>query len=483
MITFQAKTQGHQTATLILLYKDTTGKAQHPLIPKDVTEPIKDLAEKKQFDGDKGVLFPLMINDQLYLLVGLGKQKDATPTSIRIVVRQACLSAYLKNTPSAEIIPADHETETIIAVIEGILLGTYTWDKYITPPKENAPIKDKDYVIITKKKKTYEDSIVICAGTNFTRDLVNDNADTVHSEFLEKTVRDVIKGHKNTKLTVFGRKELKARGMNLHLAVNQGSRYEPKLIIVEYNGDKPNNKYSAIVGKGITYDTGGLNLKPSGYMETMRMDMGGTASVIGTMQNILALAPKKNILFACGIAENAIGPGAYKPGDIIKSFSGKTVEVANTDAEGRLVLADALSYLTETYKIKRVIDIATLTGACVVALGHDYTGLMSSQDDFAQKMLTSAQATDDRAWQLPIYPELKNAVKSKIADIRNLGFAKGAAGTITAGEFLRQFTNDVPWAHLDIAGSAWVDGADRMYFGHGATGASVRLLTHFLRNH
>jgi leucyl aminopeptidase len=481
VITFQTKPQGQQAATLVLLYKEGA-KTPPALLPNDISAQLKGLVQTHRFDASKGALFPLVANGQLYLLVGLGKQKDATPTSIRISVRQACLSAYMKNIPSAEIIPADPETESIIAVIEGILLGTYSWDKYKTPPKDDAPIKNKDYVLIAKKKKIYDDTILICAGTNLTRDLVNDNADTAHAEFLEKTVRAVIKGQKNVQLTVLGRKELKAKGLNLHLAVNQGSKYEPKLIIVEYKGGKAKDKYSAIVGKGITYDTGGLNLKPSGYMETMRMDMGGTGAVIGTLKNILVLAPKKNILFACGIAENAIGPGSYKPGDVFKSFSGKTVEIANTDAEGRLVLADALAYLTTTYKVKRIIDIATLTGACITALGYDYTGLMSSDDRFAQKMLDAAQTTDDRAWPLPIYPELKDALKSKVADIRNLGFPKGAAGTITAGEFLRQFTNDVPWAHLDIAGSAWVSGVSRMYFGHGATGASVRLLTHFLRH-
>jgi len=182
------------------------------------------------------------------------------------------------------------------------------------------------------------------------------------------------------------------------------------------------------------------------------------------------------------MAENATDGASYKPGDIIKSYSGKTVFVGNTDAEGRLVLADAISYVCRNYKPKRIIDLATLTGACIVALGYDYTGLMSDDDQLANRLLSSARRTDDRIWQLPIYPELKEHVKSPIADIKNLGLPKGVAGTVSAAEFLRQFVEGAKWAHLDIAGTSFVDGDSRLYFGHGASGAGVRLVTDYLRN-
>ncbi|MCK5083686.1 MAG: leucyl aminopeptidase family protein, partial [Candidatus Omnitrophica bacterium] len=287
---------------------------------------------------------------------------------------------------------------------------------------------------------------------------------------------------KNISLEILNKKEMKAKKLGLHLAVNQGSKKEPKLIIVKYNGASKKGDYTAFIGKGITFDTGGLNIKPSGHIETMRLDMGGTAAVIGTLKNTIALNLKKNVLFVCALAENAVSSGAYKPGDVIRSYSGKTVEVANTDAEGRLVLADAIAYVVKNYKPSRIIDIATLTGACVVALGNDYTGLMTTDDKFSRGLVRSSNETDDRAWRLPIYPELKDAVKSKIADIRNLGFPKGAAGTITAAEFLHQFTEGTTWAHLDIAGTAFDEGGGRMYFGSGATGAGVRLVTHYLQN-
>jgi leucyl aminopeptidase len=266
------------------------------------------------------------------------------------------------------------------------------------------------------------------------------------------------------------------------LAVNQGSRKEPKLIIVKYQGAGSKEKYTALIGKGVTFDTGGLNLKPTGSMETMRMDMSGTAAVIGTLKNTIALGLKKNVLFVCAVAENAIGSGSFKPGDVFRAYNGKTVEVNNTDAEGRLVLADAIAYVVKNYKPEQIIDIATLTGACVVALGHDYSGLISTNDKLAKQLVDSSKHTDDRVWRLPIYPEMKDSVKSNYADIRNTGFPKGAAGASTAAEFLRQFTDDTPWAHLDIAGTAYAEGSGRMYYGFGATGAGVRLLTDYLKN-
>src|SRR3989338_1422600 len=215
----------------------------------------------------------------------------------------------------------------------------------------------------------------------------------------------------------------------------------------------------------------------------MRQDMSGAAAVVGILKNTIALNLKKNILFVCALAENAIGSESYKPGDVLRSYGGKTVEIGNTDAEGRLVLADAMAYVVKNYKLARLIDIATLTGACVVALGHDYTGVVTNEEKLFQKLRQAAEETDDRIWRLPNYPELKEAVKSPIADIKNVGFPKGAAGAITAAEFLHQFIEGTPWAHLDIAGTAFVENKERMYFGHGATGAGVRLLTPFLQYH
>ncbi len=321
-------------------------------------------------------------------------------------------------------------------------------------------------------------------GVNLARDLANENADNADSEKIEQTIRDIAASDSRCTITVLNETELREEGLNLHLAVNQGSAKEPKLIVVAYRGGKENEPFTALIGKGITFDTGGLNLKPTGSMETMRMDMSGTAAVIGCLHNAIRLNLACNVYFVCAIAENAIGSKSYKPGDVIVGYCGKTVEIANTDAEGRLVLADANSYLARNYKPESIINIATLTGAVVIALGYEYTGLMASHKILADALLQAAQDTDDRAWELPIYPELKEHVKSKVADIRNTGEPK-CAGTLAGGEFLRQFaqceSDALQWAHLDIAGTA-KPAKETGLFDNGATGAGVRLLTQYLLN-
>lgn len=356
-------------------------------------------------------------------------------------------------------------------------------EKIFTQRRKRTDYSRQKIRIIANTKKSYEETATICQGVNLTRDLVNDNADTVTSTFLENIIKGLIQKKNNISTEVLNKKELKAKGLNLHLAVNQGSQKEPKLIIVKYKGSSQKDNYTAIVGKGLTFDSGGLNLKSTSHIETMRHDMSGAAAVIGVLKNVISLGVKKNIIFATAIAENCIGPGSYKPGDIIKSYSGKTVEIANTDAEGRLVLADAISYVVKNYKPNKIIDIATLTGACVIALGYDYSGLITTDDTLTKQLMRASNDTDDWLWRLPIYPEISEYIKSKIADLKNIGLPKGAAGASTAAEFIRQFTEGVRWAHLDIAGTAFVEGEGRMYYGYGATGAGVRLLTNYLRKY
>lgn len=468
----------------MLVSQDQINSGQYAFTHKKLRLEIDLLKKSKQFEGDNGQMFPVLIDQKVNLLVGVGSQKELSLTGIRITVRKAMLSAALAKMTDIEIVPHDKNDAILIAVLEAVKIGTYVWKKYITKDKKDKTVDgvDKKYTVAVDKKNVYEEAMAICDGVNLTRDLINDNADTVTSDYIEKVIASLVKGKKNIKVETLNRKEMKAKKLGLHLAVNQGSNKEPKLIIVQYNGAPGKGGYTAFIGKGMTYDTGGINLKPSGHIENMRMDMSGAAAVVGTLKNTIALNLKKNILFVVGLAENAIGSNAYKPGDVIRGYAGKTVEVANTDAEGRLVLADAISYVVKNYKPARIVDIATLTGACVVALGNDYTGLMTTDDKFARKLVRASNETDDRIWRLPIYPELKDAVKSQIADIRNLGFPKGAGGTITAAEFLHQFTEGTQWAHLDIAGTAFNDNPGRMYYGYGATGAGVRLMTHFLKN-
>ncbi len=484
MITYRTSAKFDSQASVILISKDQVKSKKFNFFNKSLKDQISVLNQSNQFTGEDGQLFPVMIKKQVNLLVGIGAKKDMSLTALRISVRKALLSPTLSRVKDIEVIVHDKDDEVAKAVIESILIGTYAWKKYVTKDKSDKSVENssKKYTLAAAGKSDFKDSETICAGVNLARDLINDNADTVTSDLLEKTIRQLVKGKKNISIELLNKKEMKAKKLGLHLAVNQGSNKEPKLIIVKYSGAAKKGNYTAFIGKGITYDTGGINLKPSGHIETMRMDMSGAAAVIGTLKNTIALNLKKNILFVIAVAENAIGSFAYKPGDVIRGYSGKTVEIGNTDAEGRLVLADAIAYVVKNYKPARLIDIATLTGACVVALGHDYTGLMTNDDKFSRHLVRSSNDTDDRVWRLPIYPELKKSVSSKIADIRNLGYPKGAAGTVTAAEFLHQFTDGTTWAHLDIAGTAFEEGQGRLYFGHGATGAGVRLVTNYLQN-
>lgn len=482
MISFRYPAKFDKEATLVLVDKEQIKNCNVPALPRTLKDSVRRVLDADQFCADNGQLFPLVHGKQLVILVGVGKKRDLSTTALRSTVRGALLSAYLKKIKDVEIIVHESKDEVVKAVIEAALIGTYSWEKYKTPDKNDKTIAKKHIFLAAAPKHEYEDTVTICEGVNLTRDLINDNADTITAAYFERTVRGLIKEKKNISLEILNKKEMEKRGLGLHLAVNQGSKKEPKLIIARYKGAAKDGDYTALIGKGMTYDTGGLNLKPTGHIETMRQDMSGAAAVVGTLKNAIALNIKKNIIFVCVMAENAIDALSYKPGDVIRGYSGKTVEIGNTDAEGRLVLADAFSYIIKNYKPARVIDIATLTGACVVALGHDYTGLVASDDKLAQKLSQAAEVTDDRVWRLPVYSELKEAVKSQIADIRNTGYPKGAGGTITAAEFLRQFTEGTPWAHLDIAGTAFVENKQRLYFGHGATGASVRLLTYFLQH-
>ncbi|MBP9854697.1 MAG: leucyl aminopeptidase [Candidatus Omnitrophica bacterium] len=482
MIKFHSTAQFDQDATVLIIEKNNIKHKKFSTeLPSDLKQEILKILDAGQFCADKCDLFPIIYRSTLVLLIGVGQRTDISSTAFRICLKTALQSKYLQKKRKIEIIPCDTKDETIQVLIEAIMIGTYTWQKYITKSCE-IPFTEKSYTIASPKKKLFDDTVAVSRGTNFSRDLVNDNADLIASDYLEKVIKKLVKDEKKITVEVLNKREMKAKGLNLHLAVNQGSQKEPKLIIVKYNGANNKKDYTAIVGKGMTFDTGGLNLKPTGNIESMKLDMSGAAAVIGTLMNTIALNLKKNILFVCGIAENVTGSGSYKPGEVITSYSGKTVEIANTDAEGRLVLADAISYVIKNYKPERIIDIATLTGACIVALGHNHSALVSTDEKLAQQLTDSAKETDDRVWRLPIYPELSESVKSQIADIRNLGYPKGAGGTITAAEFLRQFTEDTKWAHLDIAGTAFVDNAKRLYFGHGATGAGVRLLTHYLQN-
>lgn len=316
----------------------------------------------------------------------------------------------------------------------------------------------------------------VSSGTNFARDLANEPGNVCTPEFLGDQASAL--KHKKLKVTVMDKKAIEKAGFTALLAVNQGSAKEPRFIVMEYKGGKKGDAPVALVGKGLTFDAGGISIKPGHAMDEMKFDMCGSAAVLGIFKAVTELNLPINLLGVIPSTENLLGSEAYKPGDIITTYKGLTIEVLNTDAEGRIILSDALAYAAEK-KPAEIIDFATLTGACVIALGAQATGLMGTSEKLKDGLKRSGDHTHDRVWELPMYEEYQEQIKSKIADIRNIGGRE--AGTITAACFLSRFVDDIPWAHLDIAGTAWnMKGTDISPVG--ATGAGVRLVVDYLIN-
>jgi leucyl aminopeptidase len=317
--------------------------------------------------------------------------------------------------------------------------------------------------------------LIIAQVVNDVRHWVDLPPATMTPAFLASKAHAVVKDYPEIKLTVFDEPEVKAMGMGGLAAVSAGSEQDCKLAILEYKTKKKNAPTLAFVGKGITFDSGGLSLKPASAMETMKEDMSGAAAVIGVMRALAQLKPDVNVVCLAPMSENLPSGKATKPGDIIRFYNGKTAEVKNTDAEGRLILADALSYAVKHYKPDAIIDIATLTGSCAYALGPFFSGLFSQHEEVVDKLMRASKMSGDRVWRLPFDKDYKPAVVSDVADLCNSGKARYKAGAITASWFLHAFVDDVPWAHLDIAGTAF-DVPDISYYDTGATGAGVRLL-------
>jgi leucyl aminopeptidase len=311
----------------------------------------------------------------------------------------------------------------------------------------------------------------VAAGVTLARECANRPGNHCTPTFLGQQALKLGKEF-GCKVEVLDRKAIEKLGMGSFLAVAQGSSEPPRFIVARYNGAAKTVAPVVLVGKGITFDTGGISIKPAAEMDEMKFDMGGAASVLGTLRAVLQLKPKLNLVCIIPTCENMPSGTAVKPGDVVTSMSGQTIEVLNTDAEGRLILCDALTY-AERFKPAVVVDVATLTGACVIALGHHHSGLFTADDEVAEQMLVASRAALDPCWRMPLDEEYDDALKSNFADMGNVGGRAG--GAITAAMFLRKFTGKYPWAHLDIAGTAWKSGAAK-----GSTGRPVPLLTHFV---
>jgi leucyl aminopeptidase len=321
-------------------------------------------------------------------------------------------------------------------------------------------------------QRALKEGKAIGTGMNAARQLGNLPGNICTPSYLASQARALARKHAKLTTKVLNEKQMAALGMGALLSVSAGTRQPARFIIMEYRGTTRNSQPQVLVGKGITFDSGGISLKPGAAMDEMKFDMCGAASVIGAMTTLTELSLPINVIGIVASAENMPGGSATKPGDVVTSMSGKTIEILNTDAEGRLVLCDALTY-AERYKPSAVIDVATLTGACIIALGHTATGLFSNNEELANKLLSAGETVHDRAWQLPIWDDYKAQLDSNFADLANIG-GRGA-GSITAAVFLSQFAEKYPWAHLDIAGTAWNSGKEK-----GATGRPVALLGQYL---
>lgn len=414
-------------------------------------------------------------NESRILLVGLGVEKEVTEEIVRRSYARA--TAFLKgkaNSVNIEV-PSIPNVDVTTAAVEGALLTNYVYD--VNKSKKDKYLSNMTFIDVDKK--LVEKTRIVCESVYLARNLSFSNADDVTPSFLGETAKELAKEFKTLKAIVLGPEEIAKEKLGLLMAVARGSHNPPALIVLEYKGAPKKKEWNAIIGKGVTYDTGGLNLKPTGGMETMRDDMSAAGSVLATMRCLAALQVPVNVVAVIGSTENAIGPNSYKPGDVYLSHAGITVEVSNTDAEGRLVLADALSYVQKKYEPVLMIDIATLTGGAIIALGEDVAALMSNDDELARDLFEAGEKTSERLWRLPLYEEYKDILKSKYADIKNSGKRKASA--IQGGIFLQTFIKKGKWAHLDIAGTAFPD-ETKPYQPIQATGFGVRLLTTFFES-
>jgi leucyl aminopeptidase len=484
--------QTKSQAIILTLFEDRKELAGVALqIDKQINGLVSELIANRDFEGKPSQVSVIYTGGLLpakrVALVGLGKYREFNLEKLRIAfarVMQHLRNLNIKEAATfidSNLIP--HAKDKVAqAVAEGTLLGLYQYTPFKTVDRKdlknmeqlNIITHEKDFSLIAATIKRTQ---IIIQAVYFTRDLVSAPGNEMTPTILAKKAQEIAR-RKSVTCKVMDKAKMKELGMNSLLGVASGSNQEPKFIILEYSGGKKSGTPIVLVGKGMTFDSGGICIKPAEKMDEMKSDMSGGAAVIGAIMAAADLQLSLNIVGLIPATENMPSGTALKPGDVLKSYSGKTIEVINTDAEGRLILADALAYASK-YKPAAIIDIATLTGACIVALGDDVIGMLGTDDKLKNEINKAAQATGELVWELPLWEKYHEQIKSDIADYKNSGGR--AAGTITAAAFLSKFVGDFPWVHLDIAGPAWTD-KDKDYIPKGASGVTVRLLVEFLRN-
>jgi len=456
-------------------------------LDKQTKGAVKRAIAASKFVGKKGQLLeivaPAESNLDRILLAGTGKDFD------ELEQQNLGGNVYgkLKNSGSSEatvIVDAGAKDLTVAAanVALGARLASYRFDKYLT--KQNNSNEDGKPTLKAMKigvagagaaKKAYGPMDKIADGVFFTRDLVSEPGNVIYPESLAEQCKELAK--LGVKVEILDEKKMAKLGMNALLGVGQGSERESRIVVMSWNGAAKSKKPVAFVGKGVTFDTGGISLKPGPGMEEMKWDMGGSGTVIGLMKALAGRKAKANVVGLVGLVENMPDGKAQRPGDIVKSMSGRTIEILNTDAEGRLVLADVLWYCQDKYKPEFIVDLATLTGAIIIGLGHEYAGMFANDDKLAEQLFAAGTATEEKVWRMPLHDNYDKKIKSDAADMKNIGGRD--AGSITAAQFLQRFVNKTPWAHLDIAGMAWSKEA-KPTVPKGATGFGVRLLDRFV---
>ena len=489
-ITFSAAALPKTGAIVIPVFEDGGKPKAYDDLDKITDGALERAVKAAGFKAKKGktldIVAPSGINNSRIILIGAGPSKTFSLLDAEALGGNATAKLLGSSDKAGVIALTGFAAKGIDAgemaarIGHGARMKTYRFDKYRTKEeKDDKPSLAKVTIstTATSAKTEYSALDKIGDGVFLTRDLVSEPANILFPESFAKRCQELSK--LGVKVKVLGEAEMTKLGMGSLLGVGQGSRRESKLVAMEWNGGKKGDAPIAFVGKGVTFDTGGISLKPAPGMEDMKWDMGGAGAVTGAMAAIAGRKAKANVIGVVGLVENMPDGNAQRPGDVVTSMSGQTIEVLNTDAEGRLVLADALWWTQETYNPKAVIDLATLTGAIIVSLAHEFAGIFTKDDKLAQQLQTAGETSGDKLWRMPLTQAHDEMIKSDIADMQNIG-GKGA-GSSTAAAFLGRFVKDgVSWAHLDIAGMAW-NTKDKPTCPKGGSGYGVRLLDEYVR--
>jgi leucyl aminopeptidase len=435
------------------------------------------------FEGHKRSTTVRYENDSTIIYCGIGDEDSLSAAAFRQAAAtgiRAAAEIKRKTVTLLEHPRAAKNSDFARASLEGALLGGYRFSKYKTTPPDR--VRKVEYAGDGIERKQVAKIVGLCEAVAYARDLTNENASVMYPAQLAREAQKVANAGK-MEITLLTDKDIRRKGLGLLSAVGQGAPFPPRLALIEYTGNPRSKQRIAVVGKGVTFDSGGLNLKSTGHIETMREDMGGAAAVLGLMKALSVVKPKVNVIGVIAAAYNAIDGTSYFPGDIYRSYSGKTVEITSTDAEGRLIMADAFSYVQENFGATQLLDLATLTGGVLSALGDTMAAVIANDTALSQALIAAGERTGERLWPLPLEEEHTELMKSNLADLRNTSKGKkGHASTITAGAFLQEFVEKIPWAHLDIAGTAFNQGEARGEIPRYGTGFGVRLLVDYLLN-